>query len=81
MLHRHVVRHLCTAAIIAMAPAMASAQAYPTRPVRVVVPKLYFWKSTKWVRHIWFSDKDSKGFWEARGYHNLGDPWKEQRYG
>lgn len=50
-------------------------------PVRVVVPKLYFWKSAKWVRHIWFADKDAKGFWEARGYHNFGDPWKEQRYG
>jgi len=50
-------------------------------PVRVIVPKLYFWKSTKWVRHIWFSDKDSKGFWEARGYHSNGDPWREQRYG
>lgn len=50
-------------------------------PVRVVIPKLYFWKSAKWVRHIWFTDKDAPGFWEVRGYHNLGDPWKEQRYG
>jgi DMSO/TMAO reductase YedYZ molybdopterin-dependent catalytic subunit len=50
-------------------------------PVRVVIPKLYFWKSAKWVRHIWFTDKDAPGFWEVRGYHALGDPWKEQRYG
>jgi DMSO/TMAO reductase YedYZ molybdopterin-dependent catalytic subunit len=50
-------------------------------PVRIVIPKLYFWKSAKWVRHIWFTDKDAPGFWEVRGYHNLGDPWKEQRYG
>jgi DMSO/TMAO reductase YedYZ molybdopterin-dependent catalytic subunit len=50
-------------------------------PVRIVVPKLYFWKSAKWVKHIWFTDKDAKGFWEVRGYHNHGDPWKEERYG
>ncbi len=50
-------------------------------PVRVVVPKHYFWKSAKWVRHIWFAAKDTPGFWEVRGYHNLGDPWREQRYG
>jgi len=50
-------------------------------PVRVVVPKLYFWKSAKWLKHMWFSDKDAKGFWEVRGYHNHGDPWKEERYG
>lgn len=50
-------------------------------PVRVVIPKLYFWKSAKWVRHIWFTDKDAPGFWEARGYHNHGDPWTEERYG
>ena len=50
-------------------------------PVRVVVPKHYFWKSAKWVRHIWFAEKDSRGFWEVRGYHNFGDPWREQRYG
>lgn len=50
-------------------------------PVRLVVPKLYFWKSAKWIRSIRFTDRDVKGFWEARGYHDLGDPWKEQRYG
>lgn len=50
-------------------------------PVRLVIPKLYFWKSAKWLRHITFMDKDAPGYWEARGYHPLGDPWKEQRYG
>ncbi len=50
-------------------------------PVRVVVPKLYFWKSAKWVKRIEFVSEDSKGFWEVRGYHNEADPWKEERYG
>jgi DMSO/TMAO reductase YedYZ molybdopterin-dependent catalytic subunit len=50
-------------------------------PVRLVLPKLYFWKSPKWLRHVWFTDKDAPGTWEARGYHRLGDPWKQQRYG
>jgi DMSO/TMAO reductase YedYZ molybdopterin-dependent catalytic subunit len=49
-------------------------------PVRVVVPKLYFWKSAKWLRAITFMDKDSPGYWELRGYHDEGDPWTEQRY-
>jgi DMSO/TMAO reductase YedYZ molybdopterin-dependent catalytic subunit len=49
-------------------------------PVRVVVPKLYFWKSAKWIRAITFMEKDSPGYWEQRGYHNNGDPWKEERY-
>lgn len=50
-------------------------------PLRLVAPRRYFWKSAKWVRHIVFLDKDCKGFWEARGYHNQGDPWREERYG
>lgn len=50
-------------------------------PVRVVVPKRYFWKSAKWVRRIEFATEDKPGFWETRGYHNEGDPWKEERYG
>ncbi|TCS64216.1 sulfite oxidase-like oxidoreductase [Varunaivibrio sulfuroxidans] len=50
-------------------------------PMRPVIPKLYFWKSAKWVRHITFVDKDAPGFWETRGYHNSADPWKEERYG
>lgn len=49
-------------------------------PVRVVIPKYYFWKSAKWVRRIEFSRDDKPGFWEVRGYHNVGDPWKEERY-
>jgi DMSO/TMAO reductase YedYZ molybdopterin-dependent catalytic subunit len=50
-------------------------------PVRLVVPRLYFWKSAKWVTGIQFTTKDMPGFWETRGYHNHGDPWTEERYG
>ena len=49
-------------------------------PARLLVPHLYFWKSAKWVRGIRFIDRDAPGFWEQLGYHNRGDPWKEQRY-
>lgn len=49
-------------------------------PVRLVVPHLYFWKSAKWINRIEFRTQDSPGFWEVRGYHNRGDPWREQRY-
>lgn len=49
-------------------------------PVRVVVPKLYFWKSAKWVKRIEFLAHDQPGYWEQRGYHNHGDPWREERY-
>jgi len=49
-------------------------------PLRLVAPSRYFWKSAKWVRHVVFLEKDSPGFWEARGYHPTGDPWREQRY-
>ena len=49
-------------------------------PVRLVVPHLYFWKSAKWVRGMKFTERDHPGFWESLGYHNRGDPWKEQRY-
>ncbi|VBB68662.1 Sulfite oxidase and related enzymes [invertebrate metagenome] len=49
-------------------------------PVRVIIPKLYFWKSAKWVREILFLDEDSPGYWEVRGYHNNGNPWLEERY-
>ena len=45
-----------------------------------MVPKLYFWKSAKWLRRLTLSEWDHKGFWERLGYHNYGDPWKEQRY-
>ena len=50
-------------------------------PVRAVVPKLYFWKSAKWIRGISFLADDKPGFWEVRGYHMRGDPWTEERYG
>ncbi|RJK95262.1 sulfite oxidase-like oxidoreductase [Vallicoccus soli] len=49
-------------------------------PVRMLVPHLYFWKSTKWVSGLRLLDHDEPGFWETRGYHELGDPWREQRY-
>lgn len=49
-------------------------------PVRMLVPKRYFWKSAKWLNGFEFIDEDRPGFWEARGYHNDGDPWKEERY-
>ena len=49
-------------------------------PVRVLMPRLYLWKSAKWVRRIQFTISDRPGFWEVRGYHNNGDPWTEERY-
>jgi len=49
-------------------------------PARLVVPRLYAWKSATWLRGIEFSDVDQPGFWERNGYNNIGDPWKEQRY-
>lgn len=49
-------------------------------PMRVVIPKLYFWKSAKWVKHIEFVGEDRPGFCEVRGYHMLGNRWREQRY-
>ena len=49
-------------------------------PVRLVVPRLYFWKSAKWATGIEFSANDRPGFWESAGYHNHGDPWKQERY-
>jgi DMSO/TMAO reductase YedYZ molybdopterin-dependent catalytic subunit len=49
-------------------------------PARLIVPHLYFWKSAKWVRGLTFTVEDEPGFWETAGYHNRGDPWREQRY-
>jgi DMSO/TMAO reductase YedYZ molybdopterin-dependent catalytic subunit len=49
-------------------------------PVRLVVPRLYLWKSAKWLQGIEFMVEQRLGFWETRGYHELGDPWLEQRY-
>jgi DMSO/TMAO reductase YedYZ molybdopterin-dependent catalytic subunit len=49
-------------------------------PARLLVPHLYFWKSAKWLRGLAFTALDEPGFWEGFGYHNHGDPWREQRY-
>ena len=49
-------------------------------PLRLVVPRLYFWKSAKWVNGLEFMEKDRPGFWERNGYHAHGDPWREQRH-
>jgi DMSO/TMAO reductase YedYZ molybdopterin-dependent catalytic subunit len=49
-------------------------------PARLLVPHLYFWKSAKWVRGLRLTVEDEPGFWEAAGYHNRGDPWREQRF-
>jgi DMSO/TMAO reductase YedYZ molybdopterin-dependent catalytic subunit len=49
-------------------------------PARLLVPHLYFWKSAKWVRGLSVTETEEQGFWEGYGYHNYGDPWKEQRY-
>ena len=49
-------------------------------PARLLVPHLYFWKSAKWVRGLTLTVQDEPGFWESAGYHNYGDPWREQRY-
>jgi DMSO/TMAO reductase YedYZ molybdopterin-dependent catalytic subunit len=49
-------------------------------PARLLVPHLYFWKSAKWIRSLELRATDTPGFWESYGYHNYGDPWREQRY-
>jgi DMSO/TMAO reductase YedYZ molybdopterin-dependent catalytic subunit len=49
-------------------------------PLRMVVPKLYAWKSAKFLRRLVFQDTDEPGYWEQRGYHHRGDPWKQERY-
>ncbi|MET0313545.1 MAG: sulfite oxidase-like oxidoreductase [Hansschlegelia sp.] len=49
-------------------------------PARLLVPHLYLWKSAKWVSGLQFTEVDTAGFWELRGYHMYGDPWREQRY-
>jgi DMSO/TMAO reductase YedYZ molybdopterin-dependent catalytic subunit len=49
-------------------------------PARLLVPHLYFWKSAKWVERLELRTTDRAGFWESYGYHNYGDPWREQRY-
>jgi DMSO/TMAO reductase YedYZ molybdopterin-dependent catalytic subunit len=49
-------------------------------PVRLVVPKLYAWKSAKWLSGVEFMERDRRGYWEERGYHNRGEPFAEERY-
>ena len=49
-------------------------------PARLLVPHLYFWKSAKWISGLELRHDDAPGFWETYGYHNYGDPWREQRY-
>jgi DMSO/TMAO reductase YedYZ molybdopterin-dependent catalytic subunit len=49
-------------------------------PARLLVPHLYFWKSAKWVRGLRLMTENTPGFWESYGYHDYGDPWREQRY-
>jgi len=49
-------------------------------PLRLIVPKKYFWKGPKWIRGLEFLAHDSQGFWERYGYHNDGDPWREERF-
>jgi len=49
-------------------------------PLRLVVPRRYFWKSAKWIRSIELVDRDQPGFWERNGYHNEADPWREERF-
>jgi len=49
-------------------------------PARLLVPHLYFWKSAKWIKGLQFTQREEPGFWETRGYHIYGDPWREQRY-
>lgn len=49
-------------------------------PARLVIPHLYFWKSAKWINGLQFTTRDEAGFWELRGYHMYGDPWREQRF-
>ena len=50
-------------------------------PMRLLVPKKYFWKSAKWIRGLEFMAADRPGFWERHGYHMEGDPWQEERFG
>lgn len=49
-------------------------------PARLLVPHLYFWKSAKYINGLQFTEKNEPGFWEVRGYHIYGDPWREQRF-
>jgi len=67
-------------AMIATRFAGAPLEAEHGGPARLLVPHLYFWKSAKWIKGLRFTARDEAGFWELRGYHMYGDPWREQRY-
>jgi DMSO/TMAO reductase YedYZ molybdopterin-dependent catalytic subunit len=67
-------------AMIATRYGGASLPAEHGGPARLLVPHLYFWKSAKWVKGLRFTPRNEPGFWEQRGYHMYGDPWREQRY-
>ena len=73
----YCLRDDCLIALRANGEPLTAEHGYPAR---LVVPPLYAWKSAKWLRGIEFSVNDKPGFWERNGYHNTGDPWKEQRY-
>lgn len=49
-------------------------------PLRMIIPKLYAWKGSKFLTKLEFIENDDPGFWEVRGYSNTADPWKEDRY-
>ena len=67
-------------AMIALRYAGEALEAEHGGPARLLVPHLYFWKSAKWVNGLQFTTRDEAGFWELRGYHMYGDPWREQRF-
>jgi DMSO/TMAO reductase YedYZ molybdopterin-dependent catalytic subunit len=67
-------------AMVALRYAGKSLEAQHGGPARLLVPHLYFWKSAKWLSGLQFTEHDEAGFWELRGYHIYGDPWREQRY-
>jgi DMSO/TMAO reductase YedYZ molybdopterin-dependent catalytic subunit len=66
--------------LIALKHDGANLEAEHGGPVRLVVPKLYFYKSAKWLDGLEFMEQDRPGFWEKLGYHNHADPWQEERY-
>ena len=67
-------------AMVALAYDGAPIEADHGGPARLLVPHLYFWKSAKWIKGLQFTERDTAGFWELRGYHLYGDPFREQRY-
>ena len=66
--------------VLALGAQPAAADTWPTKPVRMVVPKRYAWKGAKWLKAIELHEFDRPGFWEVRGYHNDAFPFEEQRF-